>query len=366
MTIDKNERKIYFKGLDTLRAIAALVVVVYHIEMIKVQKGFTSENDFHQFPDGHLGVILFFVLSGFLITYLLIQEQRFSESIDLKKFYIRRILRIWPLYYLILLLSYLILDADYSLFGTMFSILIFPNFAQAIGEPWQSSPQIWSIGLEEQFYLFWPLLIIFIRPKYLLNFLIFFIISYTVLPHIVSFIYNQLYGSTSILWGINKFFYGTKFNCMAIGGLIGFSLAEKKKFLNILTSNYLSKILFFLTFLLWFLGFKSDYFNDEIYALLFGIIILNVAVNEFKLFQLDIKPFTFVGKISFGIYMYHWLIIQLLISNIPLNYFSDTYKYNLILYSLSISLTIIISWLSFKYFESYFLVKKAKYEIKSE
>lgn len=115
-------------------------------------------------PSGHLGVILFFVLSGFLITYLIVKELE-AKTFSFKKFYHRRILRIWPLYYLILLISYILFEPSFSIKGLLLCLSIFPNVAHAIGEGWQSSPQIWSIGVEEQFYLIWPFFIYLIPQK---------------------------------------------------------------------------------------------------------------------------------------------------------------------------------------------------------
>lgn len=159
--------KNHLKGLDTLRALAALTVVWGHIELFKKNKGLPNllDNPIIHLPSGRMAVILFFVISGFLITYLLVKEQTNNESISFKKFYLRRILRIWPLYYTILLLSFLLFRVEYS--GTTLALCfsIFPNIAHTLGVGWPSSPQIWSIGVEEQFYLFWPLLLTVIPEK---------------------------------------------------------------------------------------------------------------------------------------------------------------------------------------------------------
>ena len=125
--------KEHLKGLDTLRAIAALVVVIGHIELIKKNNNITS---FDYAPSGHIAVVLFFVLSGFLITFLLSKELDSTSTISFKKFYMRRILRIWPLYYLILLISILIIPAKQSIISYILCFTIFPNVAHAIGEGW--------------------------------------------------------------------------------------------------------------------------------------------------------------------------------------------------------------------------------------
>ena len=98
--------KVYFENLNAIRFIAASFVIVAHIEFFK--KLFHLPNFFENEVIsiiGRLGVVLFFVLSGFLISYLLFVEKKVTKTISVKKFYIRRILRIWPLYFLIILLA---------------------------------------------------------------------------------------------------------------------------------------------------------------------------------------------------------------------------------------------------------------------
>ena len=101
-------KNIRFEGFDELRAIAALVIVPGHIELFKVFFGMPF---YFWLPiPGKLGVVLFFVLSGFLITTLLFKEKGRFQYINLRKFYLRRILRIWPLYFLIMGLSILVFN----------------------------------------------------------------------------------------------------------------------------------------------------------------------------------------------------------------------------------------------------------------
>lgn len=88
----------YFKNLNSVRFIAATFVVIHHIEQLKGLAGYPYRS---WYVLGRTGVILFFALSGFLITSLLLAEQRETGCIHLRKFYVRRALRIWPLYYLI-------------------------------------------------------------------------------------------------------------------------------------------------------------------------------------------------------------------------------------------------------------------------
>ena len=102
--------KIYFPGLNGIRFIAATMVIIAHIEGFKNKMGYWNINDNNVINQlGNQGVKIFFVLSGFLITYLLLKEKARFKSIDVRKFYIRRILRIWPLYFLVLLGGFFII-----------------------------------------------------------------------------------------------------------------------------------------------------------------------------------------------------------------------------------------------------------------
>ena len=350
----------HLKGLDTLRAIAALIVVWSHIEFIKGLKGL-PQNNFIFFPNAHFSVTLFFVLSGFLITFLLVKEFQKHQKISFKDFYIRRILRIWPLYYLILFVSYFFTEHAISNRTLVLCLSIFPNIPPALKSAWESSPQIWSIGVEEQFYIFWPLFFYFIIKKRTNFFILLFIIIYTALPFILNYINIQTIENEKLHSFTEKFFYYTKFNCMAIGAFFGVNLALKKKWLRFLYSNlYLSLFFIILAFGVWFGDIKFGKFTEEVYALLFAVMILCVVKND-KI-NIDNKMTSLLGKISYGIYMYHWLIILFLLQFLaPIK--NENY-YEIALYISVFSITIVISWISYNTYERFFLQLKKKFETK--
>ena len=137
-----------FPALDGLRAIAAVLVVFFHY----------GGPDWLQ---GWAGVQMFFVLSGFLITTLMLREERRTGEISLKEFYLRRAFRILPVYFVILLVT----AVGSALFGTFVSIGIGPAlkyFLTFTNEFAGASPygQSWSLGIEQKFYLVWPLVAI--------------------------------------------------------------------------------------------------------------------------------------------------------------------------------------------------------------
>src|ERR1700741_1011871 len=102
--------KVYFPGLNGLRFIAVAVVIISHVfQLCKLLKIETTNKALSAYFPGKFGVILFFVLSGFLITYLLLKEEEVTGRISIRDFYKRRILRIWPLYFLIVIICFFIL-----------------------------------------------------------------------------------------------------------------------------------------------------------------------------------------------------------------------------------------------------------------
>ncbi|MDB4274068.1 acyltransferase, partial [Algibacter sp.] len=104
------KKGIYLPGLHGLRAIAAVLVIITHVELFKAKWGLPNLYNYKLIQDfGTIGVDFFFVLSGFLITYLLFKEKEKYNKVSVKSFYIRRVLRIWPLYYFVLILVFFIL-----------------------------------------------------------------------------------------------------------------------------------------------------------------------------------------------------------------------------------------------------------------
>jgi peptidoglycan/LPS O-acetylase OafA/YrhL len=150
-------------GFDGLRGVAILLVIVSHffgetLDATGLLRTLTT-------PVSGLGVELFFVLSGFLITSIIVKERLRSGSIDLKKFYIRRTLRIWPAFYTFIA-TVAILAATGVIAVTPWELLAAGLFI------WDYAPNVqtlalthtWSIAIEEQFYLIWPALVILLKP----------------------------------------------------------------------------------------------------------------------------------------------------------------------------------------------------------
>ncbi|CAL2103428.1 Peptidoglycan/LPS O-acetylase OafA/YrhL, contains acyltransferase and SGNH-hydrolase domains [Tenacibaculum sp. 190130A14a] len=363
-------KKVYFPNLNGLRFIAALLVIIHHIEQLK--NIFNLDNFYHDLPFipiiGKLGVILFFVLSGFLITYLLLAEEEVTGTISIKDFYIRRLLRIWPLYYLIVILSFFILPfipflevGDYTsqLFDSynlkvLLFFLFLPNLALITFPPVPFASQSWSVGVEEQFYLLWPLLMK--KSKYKLRLLFGVIALYFVVKFGIN-VYAKLFGVTEWTTLLYGFVGGFSIDCMAIGGVLAYWLYEKNNILKWLYSKYTQYLVYLILFVLIGFGVKIPHIHYEFYGVLFGIAILNLASNKETIFNLENSILNYLGKVSYGLYMFHPLAIVIILKT--LMFFNIE---NVVLqYVLSIGLTILISGFSYKFFESYFIKKKVKF-----
>jgi len=377
--------KVHFPGLNGLRFIAALAVIIGHVELIKSDYGISNfyyTIPFFEKTSGHLGVILFFVLSGFLITYLLLSEKGSYGKISVKKFYIRRVLRIWPLYFLMLLVVFLLFPliskdpSSYAFFKSgniipslILYIFFLPNLAFQLGIWVPTGAHLWSIGVEEQFYLGWPVLVNYFRKRILLVLvLIFFGVS--LLPHVIDYFTNHIsFNPDTLIFlkQVSQFFMIAKFNSMAFGGIMAWLYYSKKvSFLKIVHHpvTEIGVVVFALS--LWILGYVPAYFGDELYTCLFGIIILNVATKSKPIIKLENRVLDYLGKISYGLYMYHWLSIMLIMYFLR-NAFpviespGHELSYNLIMYPSAILLTIGLSALSYELYEKWFLNLKKRF-----
>lgn len=362
--------KIYFPNLNGLRFFAALLVIIHHLEQIKSIFGAQNywTNPFVRIIGG-LGVILFFVLSGFLITYLLLEEEKHTNTISIKDFYVRRILRIWPLYFLIVIISFFVLSNipffDLGKYSDLLSkdlliklclfVFFIPNIALRLFPPVPYASQAWSVGIEEQFYLIWPLLIKNIKRKQAVFYIIiagymfmnifgFQFIKAHIFPHPVMDKVSGIWSTFSI-------------DCMAIGGLFALCLHRKDKILDLLYNDYVQWAITIVLCTLIGFGIKIPYVHHEVYAILFGVAILNLAANPKAIFSFENKGFNYLGKISYGLYMYHPLGIVIALKT--LIYFNISTVF--MQYALSIGVTVLISWLSYEFFEKYFIKKKIKF-----
>jgi peptidoglycan/LPS O-acetylase OafA/YrhL len=350
----------HLKGLNGLRAIAAITVVIGHIELIKSENGL--DNVFLEIQNwGSLGVNLFFVLSGFLITTLLLREKNTKQTIHLKNFYIRRILRIWPLYFIILISSATIFGYTPSWLTLLLCSTIFPNIAHALSIGWAVSPHIWSIGVEEQFYLFWPK-ILKQKTSLIIAICLLFIFFYPILPVVLQYIMIRTGFSAQTMSLTEKIFNVLNFNAMATGALFSILYFQKNTLiLKVISfSKNINFLFVLLPFVFWFGNINFGFIQISVYSFLFAwMIVLIVSGTLTVLFEG--RVLRFLGKISYGIYMYHWIILLLTMEYLQPYFESSPSIANSLLYVIVISLTILIAHLSFEFIEKRILKFKSRF-----
>lgn len=358
------EKKLYLPGLNGLRTIAALAVVFSHstlampqFNLVFAPFGTTSDGKSQGYLLGSYGVSIFFVLSGFLISYLLLLEKELGK-IDIKKFYIRRILRIWPLYYLFLALCIITLFAVgravdlRALFYYVFFAANIP-FIYKFAIPFLS--HYWSLAVEEQFYLFWPWIMMKIK-KHLFAIILILVILQNIIRVILWYFVPHS--------GIAIFSLVNRFDCMMIGGLGAILFESKNKyFLKIVDNKIMQVFAFFGLLVLVFNKLHINAIVDNFVVSMIALILIIGQINvKNRIVNLDIPICNFLGKISFGIYVYHPLIIFILALFLKDMILLDTYKIILI-YLLVVSVTLLVAYMSYEYFEKPFVKYKDKFAV---
>jgi peptidoglycan/LPS O-acetylase OafA/YrhL len=377
MSSNNASSKVFFPSLNGLRFIAAFVVVIHHLEQIKLF--FNLPSYFHKWHFikivGELGVTLFFTLSGFLITYLLLAEKERFKTIDVKKFYVRRILRIWPLYYLVVILGLFVLPhipffhipqytegvSDRLGIKTVFYFLLLPNVVSNLFAYMPFLAQTWSIGIEEQFYIIWPWLV-----KWTKNYLAVLIGIAVGLVAITTGLYffadhsADLSKAAPITKAISfayRFFAMLRISCMAIGGIGAYYLYTlNARVLRSIFSPYTQAIALVIVLEMVLLGFEIPFINHELYALFFIVIIMNLAANPKTLISLEHPLLDYLGKISYSIYMWHGVAIIIgLKSAMAYNPSVNDFFSNAVYYIVTIVVTIALSTMSYEWYEMQFL-----------
>jgi peptidoglycan/LPS O-acetylase OafA/YrhL len=361
---------IHFPNLDGLRFVLALGIIILHVDGIMLSHNKTTVSIIKYFtPDGPHLVTFFYVLSGFLISYLLLKEQQDTGSISLKRYYIRRTLRIWPLYYFIgffgififpLLNHYLFNDyvGGFSSHLWLSAFLYMLFIYSAV--PQQVIGATWSVRVEEAFYLLWPVLV-----KYFKNFmqLCLLVIVATIITRNLCVSASKHIGS-HLLAILAQEAKNYRVSSMALGGIGAYLYLNKNNsVLSILYRRDVQYMLYGCTFLL--LIFKPHFpvIYYEVYAFFFSIIVLNLATNPASILRLDYKWMNYLGKISYGLYMYNSIMRILCLEGIERVFGRDINgpSLALLLYPTTILSTIFISILSYEFFEKKFIRLKDKW-----
>jgi peptidoglycan/LPS O-acetylase OafA/YrhL len=369
------QKKIYFENLDSLRFLCFLSIFFYHsfytasvsINESEPYRILTREI----FGNGNIGVNFFFVLSGFLITYLLIEEKKMNTNISIPKFWMRRILRIWPLFFACVFVGFIIFPEIKALLGQashetanpVYYFTFLNNF-DVINSGLPDSSVLgvlWSIAIEEQFYFVLPI-IIYITPIKRL-----WLVFVGVLAISLYYRYNN--------YTYLNYEYHT-FSCMsdlAIGGLAAWLIIEFKSVKGFIEN--LNKP----TIVLIYVGFISLYFFKDdlirtfpflltserlILSIFIILIILEQTFCTNSIFKLGrIKVFTRFGKITYGMYSLHFIgIIFALAVTDYLGINKTLWQIILIDTPIAFAFSLIIASISYTFYEKPFLKLKSRFQ----
>jgi len=349
-------------GLDGLRGIAVLAVIIYHADVSMLVGGF-------------LGVDVFFVLSGFLITALLIDELTRTNTVDRARFYMRRIRRLMPALFLVLFFSVLVsglfvLDAAYHVrrdlpwamtFVLNWSYLFFEqSYFVNISRP-PLLQHLWSLSVEEQFYVIWPILLIALYKVKIGR----------ITPRVKIFIASSVLALASTAWMIHlsitngfpipndpsRVYFGTDTHSMGLlVGCAAAALWRSERLNEKLTPDRAAAMngigILSIAGLAYFFLFVSE-LNEFLYrggffvlSILTAILVVIAAHPGLKFgARLGNPVLKWFGDRSYGIYLWHWPIFVLMRSGIDIQWPDP------VAFVVKISIVLVISDLSYRFVE---------------
>jgi peptidoglycan/LPS O-acetylase OafA/YrhL len=358
--------RFYRPELDVLRFLAFLLVYFHHVLPTALHASLMWRILRAGKEMGALGVCLFFLLSSYLITELLFRERDATGDIHIQSFYVRRILRIWPLYFFILFAGFLwghISPAYAFSRGRLFAFLFLLgnwytglfNYTRNFIYP------LWSISIEEQFYLIWPTIArLGNRSGILLASILFWISAYVALV-ILSLQHASLDYS---IW-TNSF---VQFQYFALGGILAIvlkgrvpSISGIGRFVLLgtgLTILLMAELVFHVntvtmspTLALTIPG----YFLVGV-----GIVLLFISALGAEIPAIA-QPLVYLGKISYGLYVFHAIALSLVTMGVDRLHLHNVFVKTAVVSPLGLALTIAFAMLSYRFLESPFLQLKERF-----
>jgi len=347
----------YIHSVDGLRAVAVIAVLLYHLGIDWI-------------PGGFLGVDLFFVISGYVITGLILDSIEKSGGLDLRAFYLSRIRRLVPALVAMVVLTTLYIgvyapetvrrflgDLPYVFTGTMNWALVNreQDYFETIGRP-PLLQHTWSLAVEAQFYLVWPLVLLFVLRYFGKKNISFVALAIALASGIALFLYSvQIDIKES---AVSHVYFGT--DTHSIGLFLGAALAVSWKPQN-LTKEISKRAQDFVDLIgvFGFLGLLSAFLfinesDPTLYRIafpltaLFGCATLISVIHPASRFApiLSTRPALWIGERSYGIYLWHWIVFQLTRPSIDL--VGDDWA----LYSLRVLIVFALADISYRYIET--------------
>ncbi len=343
---------VYFKGFNTLRFYAALSVVVQHVSY--------SPHDWFSTPllpvtlerlflTGQDAVNLFFVLSGFLITFLLLHEREKTGTVSIRNFYIRRAFRIYPVYFLYLFGVFLLLRPQYPAELVLLLTFFMGNLAFVRFFPFPPFEHLWSIGVEEQYYLLAPLLVRFRTHA------------------------AKIAGGIVVIWWLllavsaltppsplTAFVQMSRYDLIALGALTAYAAYHRWRILRLIERREVFAIaLLVMIYAILFGTPTTGVLYSTVVGIAFVVVVYQVAAGGRLATLLDRRLPEYLGKLSYSMYVYHPLFVLLFYTLFYQRLNGTTYQ--LVAYPTIIGVTLLASWLSYEKFEQPFLRLKDRF-----
>lgn len=356
----------YIQSVDGLRAVAVIAVLLYHLGIDWI-------------PGGFLGVDLFFVISGYVITGLILDSIERSGGLDLRAFYLSRVRRLVPALLAMVVFTTIYIgvyapetvrrflnDLPYVFTGTMNWALVNrqQDYFESIGRP-PLLQHTWSLAVEAQFYLIWPLVLLFVLRYFGKKNISFVALAIALASGIALFIYSVQIDIRES--AVSHVYFGT--DTHSIGLFLGAALAVSWKPQN-LTKEISKRAQDFIDLIgvFGFLGLLSAFLfineNDPtLYRVafpltaIFGCATLISVIHPASRFAplLSTKPALWIGERSYGIYLWHWIVFQL--TRPSLDLVGDDWA----LYSLRVLIVFALADISYRYIET--PVRRGSFEL---
>lgn len=299
------------KVLDGLRGYSALMIILAHSPQVSNSLiGHSLRTLISASKIGYLGVDIFFVLSGFLITRILIREKK-EGNFSFKRFYIKRSLRIFPIYFLTVIICGLLFTWE----GVEYTSTFLSNYYFSFNNSAHPLRHTWSLAVEEHYYLFWPLIIHFFSSENIRKYYLTIICATIIISLFLLFSYFDSIITDSIIYRMTNF----RILSISIGSTFAFNeqglISQSKKqsivkLLLIFISLYCLSILVHKTILVDLLpkSVLTLFLFSIISSILFVIVLKIENSKSLMNFLFTNKAIVFIGKISYGIYIFHYPI----------------------------------------------------------
>ncbi len=374
----------YVSEVDALRCVAMTAVVAQHCNNL--------------LPFGYAGVWLFYVISGFAITSSLLASDRMSppKPLLLRNFYAKRCLRIWPIYFLIvaptLIAAAIVGKSDVLSQGpwlvtftaNYYNIFHYP-WGQTSGQNWDWFGHLWTVSVEEQFYLVFPFLFAFLSRRRLVAALWICIALGPTLRELLTWGLDQLPVNEEYKFSTVYLFAPAHFDSFAAGALLALfrpfiasRLDLARVFLAVALGVAAAYTCVYVSINAATLPFSYHSFNGVIYGLMWGqgrqiwifsiiaalasaLISLILAGEGWLLNACRLPLLRLIGRVSYGAYVYHLPVLYLYQLLWPRTDTASSHLYGLREFGIGYPVTLLVAYLSFRYFEEPILRLRARF-----